>query len=899
MFKQLNTTSQVAIAIIAKPFLFLVLLLMSFNVSATHFRAGTISWTETSTRVVRFDVVQSWRWSAFGNPALGTNVTIGAFSFGDGSSATLSLSVTAINTAEDYFVGTRTLTKTYAANGTFTAGFSDCCRISTLRDGNNDRSELNLVTVKTNTLNSSPTVNSLPIIPFQVNAVNTVAIPVSDANGHPFTFSVTPISQSGLVTAKPLGLSLSSSGVITWSPTISGLYALSVTISDGIGTSVVDLILNVSANCNGCNNQPPDFQPSVAPTYFVTPGVPFQTTITAIDPDGNNPSIFSGTLPAGSTLSANVNPSTGIATRIFSWTPPANATDAFVCFTTTDGLPNGQYIGQYCMTLIVQNAPVFNSPPTPDDGTAFCVLTNDTFNMTIEAVSVSGENVFIASLIGLPSGATALPNLPTTPSTLASTNISWAPTPADWGPHSATVTATTASGLSSSRSYNFLINSTPVFTNPAPPSSVSPNFSYSFTFMATDADVPFGDELTYLTHGLPSWLNFVDNGDGTATISGTPTCADIGEYDIEISVEDIWHHCGPHVEQTFTLTVANATAPMLTCPDNIIVSNDTNECSALVSFMATATANCGDVVINYSSTSGLPFNVGATTVVVIAGDEDGNTISCSFDITVTDAEIPLAYCPNPITVDNDPGECSAVVTFASPMGYDNCGIASAVQISGISSGNVFPLGITNNVYKVTDVNGLFSTCMFTVNVTGDAGDDDCDGVQNVCDVCPDGDDTVDNNNDGTPDCSQLLAYESYSNAWKCAPNKIQICHDGATLCINKNALPAHFNHGDNIGPCTSCGSENRVTLVESDINFEIIANPVSDQVQIALIGHSENDVFFNVYNTFGHLLTTKHIDHHTHDVNIDVSASDIVNGQYLIQLVSGKTMITKKFVVLK
>ncbi|MBK9631959.1 MAG: hypothetical protein IPO62_12995 [Saprospiraceae bacterium] len=92
-------------------------------------------------------------------------------------------------------------------------------------------------------------------------------------------------------------------------------------------------------------------------------------------------------------------------------------------------------------------------------------------------------------------------------------------------------------------------------------------------------------------------------------------------------------------------------------------------------------------------------------------------------------------------------------------------------------------------------------------------DSDCDGIADCNDICPGGDDTVDANGDLIPDCSQLLDYDEYSDDWKCANNKIMVCHNGNnphSICINKNALSAHFNHGDNVGPCTSCGNAIKV-----------------------------------------------------------------------------------------
>jgi len=88
-----------------------------------------------------------------------------------------------------------------------------------------------------------------------------------------------------------------------------------------------------------------------------------------------------------------------------------------------------------------------------------------------------------------------------------------------------------------------------------------------------------------------------------------------------------------------------------------------------------------------------------------------------------------------------------------------------------------------------------------------SSDADCDGVPDASDLCPGGDDSMDNNGDNIPDCSQLMNYNEYSSDWYCNNNKIYVCHNDnnpQTICIDGSALPAHYNHGDKIGPCTSC-----------------------------------------------------------------------------------------------
>jgi hypothetical protein len=944
----------------------------SQNVMASHFRSSNISWEETSTNVVRIDIEQSWRWSAFGNPGVGTNVNVSQVTFGDGTSSALVLTVNEINAAQDYFVGTAVFTHVYPNVATYIFKHSDCCRIGTLQNGNNGTAMINQVIIKTGTLNSSPKLSSLPIILFTINQLNTIALPIIDVDGHPMTVSITPTSESGLTQASPPGLSLSPSGVINWTPTVTGLYSMAVTVSDGIGTSRLDFILWVTIPCTNCSNTPPNFSPPVPPTYYLIPGLNTTVTIAAIDAEGNTPVITSTAVPSGATLGPNTNPAAGQAYRIFSWTPSATSSSQTVCFTVTDNLPNGTYVGQYCIQFIVNQAPVFNTPPTPLDGTAFCVLTGQPFAQVIEAMSLSNQATNIYLFQGLPSGATTSPMIPTTPSGVASTTINWTPVPAEWGLHTLTVGASSI-GLNRTRNFNFTVNSTPSFTNAPAPSTANPGSLYSHTFTGVDADIPYGDELEFHGIGIPSWLT-LDHHDGTLT--GTPTCDQAGTYTFDVLLEDIWHHCGPQVKQTITLTVSDSEAPIFTvCSGDITVGTDTDVCGAVVDLPSPAVSdNCGPITLIYNTSSGIFYAVGNYPIVVTATDAAGNSATCSYIVTVADDQAPTITCPQNIIVDNDPGLCGAMVNYPaasandncsamlsyssasgafravgihnitatasdaaglsascdftimvndaeSPtalcpsdtvldatsssgavveywvFGSDNCGGTTIDQSTGSASGSTFPIDTTVNTFVITDGSGNTSTCSFTVIVLATAIDSDCDGVNDNDDVCPLGDDSIDINNDNIPDCSQLLPYAVYSAAWKCANNKILVCHDSTTICINKNALPAHFNHGDNIGPCTTCDVENR-TVIE-DIDFEIMTNPIYDQISLEIIGHTDQNITIEIHNVFGQLMSTQTYDHHTHDIQINLNAQQMVAGQYLVTLTAGDIRLSKKMIVIK
>ena len=158
-------------------------------------------------------------------------------------------------------------------------------------------------------------------------------------------------------------------------------------------------------------------------------------------------------------------------------------------------------------------------------------------------------------------------------------------------------------------------------------------------------------------------------------------------------------------------------APIIACPDTIVVSNDTGVCGAQVFFIsATATDPDGDLDIITQTGGPDPddiFPLGISTIQFTATDLAGNSSICSFTITVNDDEDPVSVCPADITVSNDPGQCDALVTFTTSA-TDNC--AGATSISVPASGSVFSLGTTTVTVTSTDASGNTNVCTFDVTV---------------------------------------------------------------------------------------------------------------------------------------------------------------------------------------
>lgn len=163
-------------------------------------------------------------------------------------------------------------------------------------------------------------------------------------------------------------------------------------------------------------------------------------------------------------------------------------------------------------------------------------------------------------------------------------------------------------------------------TPPAISESMLPNamlgFSYSATIHATDAD---GQTLALSNAARPAWLSFADNGDGTATFSGTPGAGTDGSFGIVVSVTDGI----ATVQKTLPLTVVNLDTPVVSvavtdaaCGESgfdagvftlsRIGGNTANAVTVNYAMSGTATN-----VTDYSSLSGsVTFAAGSTTATV-------------------------------------------------------------------------------------------------------------------------------------------------------------------------------------------------------------------------------------------------------------------------------------------
>ena len=185
-------------------------------------------------------------------------------------------------------------------------------------------------------------------------------------------------------------------------------------------------------------------------------------------------------------------------------------------------------------------------------------------------------------------------------------------------------------------------------------------------------------------------------------------------------------------------------------------------------------------------------------------------------------------------------------------------------------------------------------------------DADCDGVGDACDVCPGGDDSIDNNHDGLPDCKYPPAYADIIGAWKCGAGKVLICHNGNnTNCINYGSVADHIAHGDYPGPCNgaSC-NQNRSDAGASVVSLKssvvsLSPNPAADEAWLDLSEHEGAVCTLRLLDARGATVRQFNAVEAGHEP-LRLNLSGISGGLYFLRIqAAGQTVETLKLAVQK
>ncbi|WP_224241353.1 ELWxxDGT repeat protein [Hyalangium gracile] len=164
---------------------------------------------------------------------------------------------------------------------------------------------------------------------------------------------------------------------------------------------------------------------------------------------------------------------------------------------------------------------------------------------------------------------------------------------------------------------------------------------------------------------------------------------------------------------SFTVTVRDTTAPVLTCPANLTVEA-TSDQGANVSYPpASATDAVSSPEVTYSLLSGTTFGLGVTRVTVTATDGAANSATCEFLVTVRDNTAPVLTCPANLNVEATSAQGAAV---SYPPASATDAVSSPEVTYSQLSGTTFGLGVTRVTVTAKDGAANSATCEFLVTV---------------------------------------------------------------------------------------------------------------------------------------------------------------------------------------
>ena len=169
----------------------------------------------------------------------------------------------------------------------------------------------------------------------------------------------------------------------------------------------------------------------------------------------------------------------------------------------------------------------------------------------------------------------------------------------------------------------------------------------------------------------------------------------------------------------FTVTVLDNQLPTITCPANIIVSS-TGSCSSIVTYnLPTATDNCGiaSIVQIAGLPSGSSFPNTTTTNTFQVTDVNGNTTSCSFEVTVN-IRPELVY--SALGFSEIYPTTSGILGNTISINSSSCDIfAGANGEDFVTTGKVtvsnIPNGLTASIIKVSNTELAFRLNGYAIN----------------------------------------------------------------------------------------------------------------------------------------------------------------------------------------
>jgi RHS repeat-associated protein len=514
--------------------------------------------------------------------------------------------------------------------------------------------------------NVAPHINSTPRIVARPGVPYVYAVVASDANADPLTYTLDPAQH-------PAGMTISTAGIVTWTPSpgISGTHPVRVLVSDGTATATQEFTITIASQAD---NRGPAIVSN--PLQTGRHDKEYVYDALAADPDGDPAAWSLDAAPIGMSIHRE--------TGAIRWTPREDQMGTHqVVLRATDPL-GASTVQSFAIEVNCANTPplILSTPPTEG-------AVGETYFYGVRAIDPDGDRVTL-SLASGPQGMTISPT----------GLIRWTPVAADNNEtRSVIVRADDGDGGFVLQQFQIVVsgvtnlNRAPTITS-TPVFAVTLGDDYRYQVDATDAD---GNTLTYALLVKPDWMT-IDSA--TGVITGTPTAEGVESVVVEVSDGTA------KTTQGFALNVRLNQAPTITS-----VAPTTAMVGGIYRYSVKATDPDGDP-LTYSLLAGAPagmtidglgrivwnvpsdFNAGLPAgqsrlvdVNIRVSDPRGATAPQDFTITVApDTQAPQVVLQTLVgnrsftgNAELDLGATATIVVTA----YDNVGVASLVlEIDG-------------------------------------------------------------------------------------------------------------------------------------------------------------------------------------------------------------------------
>ncbi len=506
-------------------------------------------------------------------------------------------------------------------------------------------------------VDQAPSITSASSTTFAVGIAGSFTV---TTNGYP---TVTSISDGGATLPSNLAFHDNGDGTAALSGTpaagTGGVYKFTITASNGVSP-------NATQQFTLYVDQAPAITSASSTTFAVGTAGSFTVTTTGYPAPGI---MESGALPGGVMFVDNHN-----GTGTLSGTPTSGGVFS-ISFTAANGVGSNAV---QAFTLTVDQAPVFTGA-----------------NSAVFTIGVAGS--FTVTTLGYPTPSlTEAGHIPTGLSFHDNGNgtatLSGTPLIFVGGDFPITITAKNGIGSPVTESFIIIVQQPPSFT-----SANNAVFVYGVPNSFTVTTSAFPTASIHEAGTLPPWLTFVDNGNGTATLSGTPSYAS-GTFALVLTATNVV----ATATQNFTLDVSGLNLSPSNLSFGTVYLNSSHTLPVTVTNVGSTTVTVSGVSITPGTANAAAYTaVNHCTTPLKAGK------SCVIDVTFkADAEGTLTATLN--LMDNAvgmPQHVGLTGNVIDPVAqFSPTKLAFGTQAVGTST--TLPVQLTNSGETPLDISNI-------------------------------------------------------------------------------------------------------------------------------------------------------------------------------------------------